>query len=68
MKLSIKAILLGGYLIVVGLAVLIVAVVIINLKTIERASDALLYEQVPIADHTMGLIIEVRNEQQLLTD
>ena len=63
-RLNIKAKLLGGFLIVVTLIVVLVVVVYVNLQTIERASDRLLYEEVPVADHAMELMVLARNEQQ----
>ncbi len=68
MRLSIKAKLLGGFLTVVVLMAVIIVVVNVNLQSIARASDRMLYEKVPVADHAMELKVMARNEQQLITD
>jgi len=67
MKLN-KVKLLGGFLIVVALMAVMVVVVYVNLQTIARASDRILFEEVPVAEHTMGLMVKARDEQQLFTD
>ncbi|MFQ5341608.1 MAG: HAMP domain-containing protein, partial [Anaerolineae bacterium] len=66
-NLSIRAKLLGGFLVVVALMAVIVVSVYINLGTIGRTSDRVLEEEMPLAEHIANLIAQARNEQQLFT-
>jgi CHASE3 domain sensor protein len=67
-KLNIRTKLLFGYLPVIILMSATLVVWYLGIKSIEQVSDRLLHEQVPIADHAMELMVQVRNEQQLFTD
>ena len=68
MKLNIKVKLLGGFLAVVALIVVLIAVVYLNLGSIQKASDRIVKEEFPVTDHAMNMIILARSEQDLLTD
>ena len=68
MKLNIKVKLMGGYLVMLSLMAINLIVVYYNFKSVERAAESLLEEQVPIVDHATELMIDIRNEQQLFTD
>ena len=68
MKFNIKTKLLGGFLTILAMMAVMIVVVYLKLGSIQKASDKIVEEEFPVADHAMNMIILVRSEQELITD
>ncbi len=68
MKLSIKAKLLGSFMLIVGFMIVILVTVYVNLRAMNYTVDKLVNKGFATAGHAMNLTILAQHEQALLTD